>query len=237
MRNFILVTFGLVSATASVALASPAMKHPGPGPGLSPAHLFELADINKDGRVNSDEAKQARGILFDRLDRDGNGFLDDPEQRFARKEHRASKKLDRFGRKMDHQLVADSNNDGNISWDEFSSAPSPKFERVDTNADGAISKEEHIAAQREKFTGLDVNQDGFLNAEDRNVRKQQHHSKHEAMQTRLDINKDGQISKQEFVSSSGPLMHHFDLDKNGVVTREEIEEARPRLGRPPFGRH
>ncbi len=234
MRNILYVTIGLFGATASVALASPTMKHRGPMP--HPAHLFELADANNDGQVTNAEAKQAREVLFDRLDRDGNGFLDKPEERFARKEHRAAKKLHRFGRKMDRQQAADANDDGNVSWDEFSFAPSPKFERIDTNADGSISKEEHVAAQREKFAKLDVNQDGFLNPTDRKMRKENRHSKREEMQTRMDTNKDGQISKQEFVSSDGPLMHHFDLDKNGSITRDEMQKARPKPGRPRFER-
>ena len=94
MRNSIYVTVGLFSATASVALASPAMKYTGPMP--HPVHLFELADTNKDDQVSSIEAKHAREVLFDRLDRNGNGFLDKPEERVARKRASRSQEITSF---------------------------------------------------------------------------------------------------------------------------------------------
>jgi len=234
MFKKLLLTCGLIGFAASGALAQP-MHGPGErGPRRAgppaPMQLFEMADVDADGQVTAAEAKTARGLLFDRLDRNADGFLEGPEQRFARFSRHTGKMKRRMGRRVDRQMAIDTNNDGNISWAEFASRPSPTLERLDTNSDGMISKDEIQAHRKDEFSRRDANGDGVLNAADHEARRTARHEHHEQKRASLDSNQDGRVSRSEFISNEDRFMRHFDLNQDGIVTKAEIESApKPRF--------
>src|SRR5687768_11669736 len=77
-------------------------------------------DANRDGAITRAEAEAARAELFARLDRDGDGLLDESE-RTSNQGARVS-------------ANADTNGDGGLSRGEFMSQPYRIFEEAD--ADG-----------------------------------------------------------------------------------------------------
>ena len=118
----------------------------------SPAHAqtgenatrgFEGADANRDGVVTRDEYRAARARAFDRIDRNGDGWLDDrdlPKRRMARR---------RAGERIEPMLARlDGNRDGRVDKAEFVGAMAA-FDRLDTDGDGELSREEMDAAREE----------------------------------------------------------------------------------------
>ncbi len=228
-----IITTSIFSLGASGALALPngphEMGHDGrPGP----MHLFEMADTNGDDQISTQEARAARANLFDRLDENENGFLDKSERKFPKFKHRKHTKKHGQKRKSHRKMAADTNQDGVISWDEFSNARSPLFDRLDTNHDGIISKTEHLAAKKRRFAKFDINQDGQLDKADRTAAKTEMQARRKERRAKLDANQDGRISRTEFIAVNGPLMDHCDVNKDGIVTRDEVRTApKPRPNR------
>lgn len=100
---------------------------------LDPAQTLTRADLNSDGQVTTDEFQQARSILFDRLDRNRDGYLDNsdaPRRPLARQQ---------IGESMNAFLQAfDHNGDGRMSCEEFVGGPSYVFAYADTDGNGLI---------------------------------------------------------------------------------------------------
>jgi Ca2+-binding EF-hand superfamily protein len=119
---------GALAIGSSVALA-----HPGHGDRLA------NADANKDGMIDKDEFKATRAALFERMDRNSDGVLDDQDK------HQRSERRAEHAAKMRAEL--DSNRDGKVSKDEFTSAPAPFFDQADTDKDGVLSAKELEAAK------------------------------------------------------------------------------------------
>ena len=101
---------------------------------------LEQADANHDGKVTKQEYNDARAALFARMDRNGDGFIDDADSRAGGNERgqRAAKAL--RGR-------IDSNGDGKISKEEFVNAPTMLFDKFDANKDGVLDATELEAAR------------------------------------------------------------------------------------------
>jgi Ca2+-binding EF-hand superfamily protein len=232
-ENFMNIKWILAGLLAGL-LASSAMAQPGPGrggPGLArpeSAKVFARADANGDGQVTAVEMAIIRGEFFDKLDRDGDGFLDGPEGKFAKYMHRSKRKQRRMARKVDRMQAADTDNDGGISWSEYASAPSVLFDRMDANGDGAISREEHEVMKKQRFSRMDVNEDGVLNQDDRSSRRAARKQARSERRAKLDVNQDGRISRDEFLSSNGRFMQHFDSNADGVVTSSELADGQKR---------
>jgi len=233
--NRILFTALLTTALVGTsALASP--NHPkgprGPmGSHSGPEVMFDLMDTNKDGVVTQDEAAAHRAKIFEKLDRNDDGYLENAEKRLGRFKQHARKKMHRAEHKADRQLALDTNTDGKVSLKEFEAKSSPMFEKLDRNGDGTITPKEHKAAKREMFARMDVNGDGVLGAEDRKLRHEQMRQMKERGPALLDTDKDGRISRDEFVKTNSPIFSHFDQNGDGKITRKEIENAPP----PPMG--
>ncbi|MCH7959345.1 MAG: EF-hand domain-containing protein [Candidatus Hydrogenedentes bacterium] len=107
---------------------------------------FEYVDTNGDGQVSYEELTTVHPNLpvegFNRMDEDGNGFL-------SREELRRDHRRDGEGRQGDPARrfkQADTNGDGELSYDEFSAIAQRMrrhiFDRMDANGDGAVSREE-----------------------------------------------------------------------------------------------
>lgn len=102
---------------------------------MSPDAIFDAADSNQDELVSREEFIAARVAQFSRLDRNGDGSLDDadmPKRVQARRQEHGGKLLAQF----------DANGDGRVSKDEFVNGPTPLFDQADANHDGQLDQKE-----------------------------------------------------------------------------------------------
>jgi Ca2+-binding EF-hand superfamily protein len=103
---------------------------------------LELADSNNDGKITRQEYIDARAAQFSRMDRNGDGVVDDADAR-----ERADQSA--MGKRMAGAMRGriDSNNDGKISKDEFVNAPRMLFDRFDADKNGELDAKELAAAR------------------------------------------------------------------------------------------
>lgn len=189
----------LIAAAALTLVAGVAFAHGHAGIG----EHFSQADSNSDGTVTRAEFDQARDAMFARLDADSDGQLERGEHRRmgrgARSEHGMR------GGHGDHERMADANNDGAITRDEFLARPLEMFARLDANSDGVISVEERDAAHGR-------------HAEWRQAR----HERGERLRA-ADADHDRQLSREEFASMGERMFTMLDADHDGAVSRQEAE--------------
>ncbi|WP_448502235.1 EF-hand domain-containing protein [Sphingomonas sp.] len=103
------------------------------------ATMLARADTNRDGAVSRSEFAAARTAMFDRLDRNNDGYVDSRD--------RPRLMGSRFDQAYGALLQADANGDRRISRAELRDAPAPGFDAADTDQDGVLSADE-IAAIR-----------------------------------------------------------------------------------------
>lgn len=132
----------------------------------------------------------------------------------------------------------DTNNDKQVSRDEFSTAMMKRFETVDANHDGNVTPDEIANAVKEHaqtvFSRLDKNGDGKLG-------KDEFPGKPERFAA-LDTSGDGFVTKEELKAASKKARERFsqikpgkrlwekvDTNKDGKVSREEYTAAVTRI--------
>jgi Ca2+-binding EF-hand superfamily protein len=115
--------------------------------------MLHRADTDQDGKVTKDEftkaAPDAPEDAFVRMDRNGDGVLnkeDRPEDGSGR-QGRQGRRGGPGGPGHGQRIKAmDTNEDGNISSDEFKAghpnAPEDAFERMDNNGDGVLNRDD-----------------------------------------------------------------------------------------------
>ena len=103
-------------------------------------NALEQADANHDGKVTKQEYNDARAALFARMDRNGDGFIDDADSREGANERGQRSAAALRGR-------IDTNGDGKVSKDEFVNAPTMMFDKFDANKDGVLDAQELEAAR------------------------------------------------------------------------------------------
>jgi hypothetical protein len=103
---------------------------------------IEHADANKDGKVTRQEYIDARAAQFARMDRNGDGVVDDADSR-----ERADQSA--VGKRVAAAMRAriDTNSDGKISKDEFVNAPTMLFDRFDADKNSELDAKELEAAR------------------------------------------------------------------------------------------
>jgi Ca2+-binding EF-hand superfamily protein len=101
---------------------------------------LEQADANHDGKVTKQEYNDARAALFARMDRNGDGFIDDTDAREG-----ANERGQRAAAAMRGRI--DSNGDGKVSKEEFVNAPTTVFDKFDADKNGELDAKELEAAR------------------------------------------------------------------------------------------
>jgi len=98
---------------------------------------LKQADVNKDGKVTRQEYMDARAAQFARMDRNGDGVVDDTDSR-----ERADQSA--VGKRMAGAMRGrmDANGDGKISKDEFVNSPTVLFDRFDGDKNGELDAKE-----------------------------------------------------------------------------------------------
>lgn len=144
------------------------------GPGKF-AKMLEKADLNGDGALSIQEADAARLAKFNEINVNGDGGVTFQEMQAHRDAKRAEKAAERAqdpnydaeraakrAERMEQHAAkraekaqekfntADTNGDGYISVEEFTSQPNRMFERADANNDGLITTEEIEAVKSKR---------------------------------------------------------------------------------------
>jgi Ca2+-binding EF-hand superfamily protein len=101
---------------------------------------LDQADANHDGKVTKQEYNDARAALFARMDRNGDGFIDDADSREGANERGQRAAAALRGR-------IDSNGDGKVSKEEFVNAPTMVFDKFDADKNGELDAKELEAAR------------------------------------------------------------------------------------------
>jgi len=180
MKNFKLIA--LLAGTAMLMTGAAAQaegRHGGHhggrgGPGEHGMMMLRAADANGDNSITRAEVEALQAEMFDWMDRNGDGFLDEADEspmrarmraihaetRAERAEARAERTSDddgqREGRGWRHRrggpdggrgpMGADADEDGRISREEFLAREDRMFARFDADENGVVTPEELDAA-------------------------------------------------------------------------------------------
>lgn len=126
----------LPAITGLAVLATPARAQ---SAALGPEDMLTRADANGDGDVAWDEVVGLRTQIFDRLDRDGDGVINQND----RPPRALAARFDRAFATVKTQFDADG--DAEVTRNELINGPAPLFEAGDVDGDTVLSAEE-IAA-------------------------------------------------------------------------------------------
>lgn len=146
MRN--LLVSPLLLTLAACAAASPPPSPGAAGRRGDPAALLANADADHDGRVTYAEFTEARRRLFDRLDRNADGYVsaeDAPRRRTRRAQG--------GGRMAEVTAGLDRDGDGRVGRAEFVDGPSRLFQQADANGDRVVDPGE-LQALRDTLARL-----------------------------------------------------------------------------------
>jgi len=130
----LLMPFALLLVSGHSAFASDV-------PGVREA--LRKMDLNGDRSIQFSEISAARARLFERLDTNRNGILDESEIHAVLKEaNLARETTERLSNLADHAVAMDTDGDGRITRAEFSNFIPDRIRRADRNGDGQLSLRE-----------------------------------------------------------------------------------------------
>lgn len=101
------------------------------------AEMMVEADLNGDGRTTRAELNQHRAQMFGKLDRNGDGTVD---QRDSPKIPIAKRKFEPAFEQV--KSIFDANKDGRVTLDEWNRSDPDIFALLDSNEDGVVTRAE-----------------------------------------------------------------------------------------------
>ena len=166
---------------------------------------FARLDRDRNGTVTASEFIFARGLDFQRLDRNKDKYLDRKEFIDNRSPRNALSARAQRLRKLRLR----------------------RYSEIDQNRDGRIARQEYIAFGRRLYARLDQNNDAKLTLSEvrgRNARpsKKPNRSQIGSLFTQIDINRDGSISLDELLAARRIVFKRLDIDKNGNISAREF---------------
>lgn len=125
-----------------IAMAAPAAPF-----ALAQSGPFSVLDLNADGVIEIEEAREQRRGVFAGIDQDMDGFLTPKEASAA--PNAARRRPGQTKADMSRQMFerADKDADGLISEAEYIDAMTPLLSRIDANGDGRVDASELQALQ------------------------------------------------------------------------------------------
>ena len=169
--------------------------------------IFDRIDVDRNGKIDTQEFQSASEKISDKLDKNRDGYLD-------REEFKTFKipDVDKIFDTMDKK------GEGKISRDKFIVNSMTRFYKADENGDGVIDRIEYRKAAARLFDKLDKNRNGYL---DRHEFQALGIPDPEKVFEKLDANNDGRVSKDEFVRGS---VLHFDFFDKSHIDRLDNHE-------------
>lgn len=156
-----------ILSTAALAFALPALAENQPG-----AHFIEMWDLDENGSVSIEEARERRGDIFTTFDADDDGVLSaedyvmfDEAREADMKEHGIGKGQGQ-GKGQGKGHGQGKGKGMGQGMGEHSAAMSMTRENADLDGDGQVTREEFIAGVDIWFPKQDRNGDGVISKED-----------------------------------------------------------------------
>jgi Ca2+-binding EF-hand superfamily protein len=114
-------------------------------PASGSAHEFKMMDVDKDGKISSQEHATGATSMFAKMDADKDGYVTAAEMTAAYKAvtGKDAKKSDMPAH--DKIKVVDGDGDGKLSAAEHGAASASMFTKMDANKDGALTRQEMAA--------------------------------------------------------------------------------------------
>ncbi|EFO29646.1 EF hand domain-containing protein [Roseibium sp. TrichSKD4] len=115
------------------------------------AHFIENWDLNQDGQVTAEEARERRSDVFASFDSNDDGYLDAEEYVFFDEARANDQKNHEGGKGQGHGKgkrnpangmkleVNDTDKDGKVSQDEFLDNAASWIEMIDRDGDGVVT--------------------------------------------------------------------------------------------------
>ena len=197
-----------------------------------PAHIFEMLDKNKDGKLSSDEMESKPRVkaLFERLGKD-EMTLDDLKTALqgagkAKKSAKKTAKNDAKKAAKKWTLQASTSKSEKMSGpSEESPHGLPAFaKQLDTNHDDRLSRGE-LSKAADLFDKLDRNHDGFLDAKELSEMPAVTSSEEPATTPAAPLKRMGKKGERMPERNLAQMFQKADADGNGKLSMEET---------PPF---
>jgi Ca2+-binding EF-hand superfamily protein len=181
-------------------------------------HMLQAMDTNGDGRISLDEFLAAATKRFQSIDTQNKGSI-------TAADIAASPQTVQRDQKMAQRFVArmDTAGNGYVSKDEFLTAASTRFARMDSTGTGKLTLTQFQAAApagRGHWHGAAAAQSG------KRAQFAQDVAQHEF--DKLDANHDGIVSKDEYLAAAGTRFDALDAAHTGKLTAQQIA-ASPKM--------